>query len=334
MDDLDQDAISKVLGSTIRPVGHVGFGAFDSRSTAEEIRNALRGGHRDVRPPSPTERDAAAIVRAFEEIRDGASIDELLWNKDLAVAFAGRCRECGLEMPRFELIRGLFRVRKHAARYRAHGIAIRPAARKPVHPGIVPEYAHVIEFALVKLRYRYGASIDQILMDEVLGEKFEDLVHQVAPSLSGRDARLGALSIRKHREIKRGSLEKLDALDLDVIETAWRGTVRLSNVRLEEIPVSPGLIELKEEDRYLYVAHNADLRSAVGRLSTGQAFRLMTSTFWKPRLESITLSFAKGQRVGGTSVETWERKLIHDRNPVFNWPVPDDQGQIEHGSPE
>ncbi len=48
----------------------------------------------------------------------------------------------------------------------------------------------------------------------------------------------------------------------------------------------------------------------------GQAFT-MTNTFWKPQLESITLSFAKGQRVGGTSVETWERKLIHDRSPVF-----------------
>jgi nucleoside-diphosphate-sugar epimerase len=44
-------------------------------------------------------------------------------------------------------------------------------------------------------------------------------------------------------------------------------------------------------------------------------------------------SFAKGPRFGGTSVETWERKLIRDRNPVFNWPVPHEEGQIDHGSP-
>src|SRR5262249_46810564 len=120
------------------------------------------------------------------------------------------------------------------------------------------------------------------------------------------------------------ALEKLSSLDLARIERAWKGIIRLSDVRPDEIPVSPGLFELKEEDRYLYVAHNPNLRSAVRQLSTGDAFRLMASSFWKPKLETITLAFAPGQRVAGASIETWERKLIHDRNPVFNWPMAQD----------
>ena len=95
-------------------------------------------------------------------------------------------------------------------------------------------------------------------------------------------------------------------------------------VDIRPSPDSPGLIELQEEDRCLYVSHNSNIRSAVRQLSTGDAFRFMASSFWKPRLETITLSFAAGHRVAGASIETWERKLIHDRNPVFNWPMPQD----------
>ena len=73
-------------------------------------------------------------------------------------------------MPRIPIsTRRLLNVRKNSPRYRKHGIEISPTTKKEIHPSIVPEYAHVIEFALVKLRYRYGSSIDDILMDESLG---------------------------------------------------------------------------------------------------------------------------------------------------------------------
>ncbi len=60
------------------------------------------------------------------------------------------------------------------------------------------------------------------------------------------------------------------------------------------------------------------------QLSTGAALQLMASHFWKPKLEMITLSFATGQRVAGFSREAWERKLILDLNPVYNWPMTED----------
>ena len=41
MSDLNQFAISKILGSTIKPVGSVGFGNFAALSTTEEIQDAL-----------------------------------------------------------------------------------------------------------------------------------------------------------------------------------------------------------------------------------------------------------------------------------------------------
>lgn len=96
-----------------------------------------------------------------------------------------------MDAPGSYFMRRLINTRKNSPRYRAHGIEIRPATKKELHPSIVPDYAHVIEFALVKLRYRYGSSIDDILMDCLLGQKFEDLAHRIAPALTSQDLRLG-----------------------------------------------------------------------------------------------------------------------------------------------
>jgi hypothetical protein len=161
-------------------------------------------------------------------------------------------------------------------------------------------------------------------MDESLGSKFETLAHQLNSAVSSRDLGLGALYIRKNRVIHKKDLERLNALDLAVLENAWNGTVSLSKVILDEIPPSPGLIELKEQDRYLYISHNKNIRSALCQLGSADAFQLMASSFWKPNLEAITLSFAMGNKLAGESIKTWERKLVHDLNPVFNWPMPQD----------
>src|SRR5208282_3201904 len=81
------------------------------------------------------------------------------------------------------------------------------------------------------------------------------------------------------------------------LEGAWKGAVSLSKVKLDDVPVSPGLIELKEDDRYLYISHNENIQSVVSQFGTGDAFRLMASSFWKPKLETITLCFAAGRKL-------------------------------------
>jgi hypothetical protein len=321
MDDLNQFAISKTLGSKIKQIGSVGFGNFRSMSTSEEIQKALRAVERANSSASFGYEDDAVVVHAFEDVRDGAPTDELLWNTGLAATFVSCCRERGLQAPHPYLIRRLINVRKNSPRYRRHGIRILPTTKKEIHPSIVPEYAHVIEFALVKLRYRYGVSIDDILMDQLLGDKFEELANQIASTLSSQDLRLGALYIRKNRVMDKKDLQKLNSLDIAMLEPEWKGVVSLAGVKPEDVPISPGLIELKEDDRYLYISHNNDIQSAVRQLGTGDAFRLLASNFWTPNLERITLCFVAGKKVAGSSIEMWERKLVHDLNPIFNWPM-------------
>jgi hypothetical protein len=112
---------------------------------------------------------------------------------------------------------------------------------------------------------------------------------------------------------------------------------RLSNVRKnapscreQGIAISPTTKKeihpsiVPEYPHVIYISHNKNLRSAVRELGTGDAFRLMASTFWRPNLDTITFSFAPGLKVVGVAIARWERKLVHDRNPVFNWPMPQD----------
>ena len=45
-------------------------------------------------------REDAVVVRAFEDVRQGAATDALLWNRELAEAFYERCKELGLRCSR------------------------------------------------------------------------------------------------------------------------------------------------------------------------------------------------------------------------------------------
>jgi len=55
MEALDHDAISKILGSTIKSGGRVAFGHFPSVSATEEIQKAMRAKRaREKVSPSPS----------------------------------------------------------------------------------------------------------------------------------------------------------------------------------------------------------------------------------------------------------------------------------------
>jgi len=74
MEDLDHDAISKILGSKIKRVGRVGFGGFALVPTMEEIQEALRDESRCKELPSPPRDEGAiAVVEAVEDVPDDAS---------------------------------------------------------------------------------------------------------------------------------------------------------------------------------------------------------------------------------------------------------------------
>ncbi|MBW3599604.1 MAG: hypothetical protein KY475_20320, partial [Planctomycetes bacterium] len=156
MSNLNQFAIGRALGSKMRPVKPARFGGFGALEVvAESLRSSslsADAGHTD----RFTYDHDRVICQAFEQVRDGASPDAILWNPALQQKFAKRCRELGLDAPASILNRRLINIRKNPGRYAKHGIKLSPTTKSDLHPSVVPQYAPVIEFALVRLRYRYG----------------------------------------------------------------------------------------------------------------------------------------------------------------------------------
>ena len=80
---------------------------------------------------------------------------------------------------------------------------------------------------------------------------------------------------------------------MDVVERAWSKPLSLAAVKPGSVPSSPGLIELREGDRYLYISRNEDIRPATEQLRTGKAFELVANGFWTPSLDAITASVCR-----------------------------------------
>jgi hypothetical protein len=154
MSGLNQAAISKLLGSEMRPVKGTRFGGFGVLATTAATLKALRQSESESAARKFNLDEDRLVARAFEDVRDGASPDSLLWDKDLARRFVERCHELGLVFAAALLVHRLLRIRNGAKEYARRGVKLSPTTRKEPHVSIVPQYAHVIEFALVRLRYR------------------------------------------------------------------------------------------------------------------------------------------------------------------------------------
>src|SRR5712692_6157548 len=153
MAELNQYSISKALGSTMKPVKRGRFGGFGLLETVAEALRAREATTEASAASGQTTKltyaEDAVVVRAFEDVRQGAATDALLWDRKLAEAFYRRCKELGLNAPDGLLGRRLITVRKNIRRYEKHGISISPATKNEPHVSIVSRYAHVIEFVLV-----------------------------------------------------------------------------------------------------------------------------------------------------------------------------------------
>ena len=322
MSDLNQYELSRIFGSKIKPVKQARFGNFALLETTGET---LKAQDDLQRQPETSQKfgyeQDRVVVEAFEDARRGGSTDALLWDRKLLNRFLRCCRDRGLDAPPSLLNRRLINVRKNKSRYAQRGIVISPTTREEPKHSIVPEYAPVVEFALVRLRYRYGASIDDILLDLELCTEYESLTRQIVPELSAEEVRRAALYIRKARFIKKREEQAIRSLPLSVIQDELTSPISLDKIDLQQIPETPGLVEIDENARYLYIAEVNNLRPLAQELATGKPFQIVKSLFWEPDPSKITLRFASGRKFGGVSVKDWEHRLIHDFDPLFNWPM-------------
>lgn len=315
---LNHYAINQVLGAEMVPGRAPRFGRFGLLGVFGDMLRSRPRPAAKVQFDLETDRK---VFDSFVKVYDGASPETLLIDKSLASQFHSTARKMGVHSSAADMNRRLLNIRKNPARYKEHGIVIPTATKTTPHPSIVARYAHVIEFALARLRSRYGVTIDDILIDPALADQYEEMARIAAPTVSSVDLRLAALYIRKTRYIARNAEKLIDSLNLPQIEAAFQEIGTVATVSPSTVKTQEGLIEILENGRHLYISRSEDLHSAVEQITSKSTLDFLANDFWRPKPENLVLRVFEGEKFLKVPVTQWQLKLIAEKRPVFNWPV-------------
>jgi site-specific DNA-methyltransferase (adenine-specific) len=307
MNELDQLTISRILGSTVRPISRPVFGGFAAVGT---IGQMLANRPVEIAPLAPDKSRDSIIVNAFAEIHNGYSVDRTLADPQLAARYVKRCQKLGVGAQHAAICRRLLRLRK------AGGFPVKTTRedKRNLHPFLIPA-----ELAFVKLTYRYDASYDDLLADPEVGKAFDENVVKVGGSGDVVDYRLAALHLRKNvRSRRKADADQLAHLDISKVKPRWHTPGHLSDFRLDAVPDSEGVFALREPDRYLFLSQSENLRSDVGIFQDAEILASVGNHFWSPSPDKITVDFVRPVDVRGVSLRLFGFKAIETYQPIFN----------------
>jgi hypothetical protein len=307
MSELDQLAISRILGSTVRPFSAPAFGGFSAVKTIGEMLANRPSTPAKLAPNSSRD---AAIIRAFRETHQGYSVDRTLADPELTDQFVRRCRELKIDAPRAAICRRLLRMRKSGG----FPVKTTNVDGRDLYPYLIPA-----ELAFAQLTYRYDASADDLLADPEIGKSFDGIAAKIGRSGDPVLYRLAALQLRKNiRSRSKAQAKKLAHVDISMVADHWRTPGRLSDVRLEAVPETEGVFSLREPGRYLYLSQHRNLRSGVRLFQDNGVLASVGNHFWTPSADNISVDFVKRGDVGGMSLRLFELKALETYQPLFN----------------
>jgi len=315
---LNYYAINSVINGRMEVGRRPRFGGFDVLGVLGELVKGLPSEPRGVEFTAKLDKQ---IVDAFEQVRNGTAPDRILWDKTLAAEFYKACRERDVLAPSAALGRRLIMIRKAPKYFAKRGIGLRATSAIEPNPSIVWEHAHAIEFALVTLKYRHGASIDDVLIDPLLADEFESVAQKIVPTLKSQDIRLAALYLRKTRHLAAKEQSLFDKTDFSAMNAAMRPIGTLDKINLSGLPEQEGLFEIAESSRSLYIGRAVHLHASVERFTSPETLAAMSNTFWRPDPRRIVASVFVGAKFENFGTAKWQLGLIQHRQPLFNWPV-------------
>lgn len=317
MDGLNQFFISRVLGSTMKHIKRPGFGPLGALHAQHQVIASCPKHGEQITFTVPTDR---LIARAFQETRRGLPIDRVLADPALTDRFNQRCRQLGVAAPAAAVNRRLFRLRKSSGQY----VRIPPATVKEPRRDFSP-YLFAADMASAQIRYRFGASVDDILADPEIGQEFDKLAAQLRPGWTALDYRLAALYIRKSRYCQQQELtlfESLKSTDAEKTASDYGSLDRIDLQKIDPHDGIVGLVERTHSSRFLYISQAKSVQDTVAPFLNRTVFDSLANTFWSPSLSLIYLIvYDIRERYRKATQSLWAKKLIHEKTPIFNWPV-------------
>ena len=283
-----------------------GHGQIASLGDAQRYFDVLASNERPASQHQSSNIDVDLLKDAFFAARaafkDRGSTDLYIADPNRNGVFLANCRRLGIRASDDKINKMLFNARKNKL------LTGLKSQRTSIEYG---EFAFASEFAATQLRYKAGASIDDILCDPALASQFDTIAQKVTPGFSSFEYRWAILSIRKS-----GRHHKLPArFRLPRFTTGFR----LLHDPIERIPNRSGVYLLYERQKLLYTRSAVDLRHGVELHRNTDILKAINEKLWRPNPNDFIVEFAT---VAGpiSFLQAIERKLVEERHPVFNIP--------------
>ncbi len=300
MSQVNQLLISRILNSQI--VGHVGagHGQIDSMGDVQRFFDAV-----DASQPVSVRHkgepvDRTLVKQAFLDVRDDQrSPDLYVADPDRNSRFLARCRKLGLTSSVYIINKTLINARKGS---------LLPGLKSIPYSLSYGEYAFASEFAATELRYKFDASIDDILCDPALSAKFFSIATSVTPGYSELEYRWGILSIRK------AGRKPTHPVKLPAFTKGFK----LLEDPIETIPERSGVYLLYERTNLLYLRGAERLRHGVELHRSTEVLGAINKKLWQLDPASLNVSYASFPKFEKGRIHAIENKLLDREIPIFN----------------
>lgn len=146
------------------------------------------------------------LIEAYNHVRDGYSLDRVIADPDFNTRLEEKCREMGLAGDLVSWNHMLMDLRKKS---RLSGMPTTNQTKLSWED--CDKYLFACEIAVRRMRDDTGsATLDDILCDPTLANKFDEIARKFAPGFTSLEYRLGALKLRKAANIARlrGEVQK------------------------------------------------------------------------------------------------------------------------------
>lgn len=308
MAKLNQFAISRALGSTMSAGETPRFGRLGLlplvAKACRPVVPAITPGHLD-------DRYDQEIVEAFTSVAKGKSRDMLLADLNLARRFIRTVKKLGVDAPPALVNRRLLRLGKIGGR-------LPKTTDKNPQSTIDDRNVFAIEYGIVRIAHLYGATVDDILCEPSVGDEYQRIVESLAPGYSDLVHRLGALYLRKTRNLQSAKNNVAGVLDPEEIERSWidLGCVKeVDGKALTE--VGPGILHLDEGNRSLYLSRTHSVSELASTFLAPHIWDAIGNHFWRPDTDRIHIKVLPESGLRDR-IASWELRLIQLWEPIFN----------------
>jgi hypothetical protein len=253
--------------------------------------------------PLPTASGLAAdlIVTAFNEVHEGYSQDWIIVNPEYNERYLEKCRDLGLTQPTVVLNHSLMNIRKNPK----NKGRLNPTTKRSGFSDY-DEYGFASEIAVRAIQRVEGATLDRILCDPVLRERFDSLALELASDQTELKLRCAALNLRKtHR------LQPMQNVG-NRYELVSAGPVR--TIDLSRFVCNPGGYVLYDQKRPIYAGETTNLRHRIDKhLRSGLPSWLGIEQDKNLVLNYVELPVARDVRL------SWLGGFINSERPLLNY---------------